>query len=92
MSNKRDLVKEAAASTKNLQVNEIHSKFCVLNLLRYEYIAINAFIKELKAAWDKFDLDGNGTVSIKEVDEFLKNLNIRVPLAERKHIEQALDR
>ena len=46
MSNKRDLVKEAAASTKNLQVNEIHSKFCVLNLLRYEYIAINVFIKE----------------------------------------------
>ena len=32
MSNKRDLVKEAAASTKNIQVNEIHSKLSVLNL------------------------------------------------------------
>jgi hypothetical protein len=37
-------------------------------------------------------LNGDGIVSIKEVEEFLKNLNIRIPLMQRKNIEQQLDR
>ena len=40
MSNKRDLVKEAAAQAKNMQVDEIHSERFPLNhyfcLLMYE--------------------------------------------------------
>lgn len=60
-----------------------------INFLIYFFLNL---IKGIKAAWDKFDLNGDGVVSIKEVDEFLKHLNIYVPLNERKNIQTHLDR
>ena len=50
------------------------------------------FTKEIKAAWDKFDLNGDGTVSTSEVHDCLKNLNINIPDSQKKRIESELDR
>ncbi|CAF0714319.1 unnamed protein product [Brachionus calyciflorus] len=49
-------------------------------------------IKTIKSAWDKFDLNGDGTVSTQEVDKFLDCLNIHIPESEQQKIIQQLDK
>jgi Ca2+-binding EF-hand superfamily protein len=49
-------------------------------------------IHRIKAAWDKCDLNHDGTVSVTEVDKFLSNLNISLPQSRRAEIIKALDR
>jgi Ca2+-binding EF-hand superfamily protein len=46
----------------------------------------------IKAAWDKFDLNGDGVVKTSEVNEFLSHLNIVLPEAKKQHIVKQLDR
>lgn len=53
---------------------------------------MNLFFKGIKAAWDKFDLNGDGTVSTSEVDRFLDMLDIKVPQSQQDKIIKQLDR
>jgi Ca2+-binding EF-hand superfamily protein len=46
----------------------------------------------IKAAWDKFDLNGDGEVSTNEVEQFLAQLNIVVAASQKDKILNELDR
>lgn len=46
----------------------------------------------IKNAWDKFDLNGDGEVSTREVDKFLAHLSIKLPDSERQNFIHILDR
>lgn len=48
--------------------------------------------KGIKAAWDKFDLNGDGTVSTSEVEAFLSQLNIKLTADKKDEIVTKLDR
>lgn len=90
-----DLVVEAAKNIKTIQMDELLSK--KKNFKKriqtkfFDLIQLNK-TQEIKAAWDKFDLDGNGVVEIKEVDMFLRSLNKKIPDDERKKVINLLDR
>ncbi|RNA17416.1 calmodulin [Brachionus plicatilis] len=49
-------------------------------------------IKTIKEAFDQFDVNGDGTVSINEVDKVLDTLSIHIPESEQERIIQTLDK
>ncbi len=49
-------------------------------------------ISEIKAVWDKFDLDKNEDLSVAEVEHFLTQLGKRIPNNQKKKILNELDR
>ncbi len=54
---------------------------------------LSLFVFEaIKAAWDKFDLNGDGEVSTNEVEQFLAQLNIVVAASQKDKILNELDR
>ena len=49
-------------------------------------------IENLATAWKKLDIDGNETILVSEVDQFLTNMGLNLPQAVKDNLIETLDK
>jgi len=49
-------------------------------------------VEDLAAAWKKLDIDGNETILVSEVDQFLTDLGINMPQESKDTLIESLDK